>query len=773
MAPNGTASNPGTLAAPTTLEGAQLLIRNAARSGPGVLRVLLRGGVYQRTSATFSLGATDSGSQANPVEYVAYPNETPRLVGGVSLDPKNLRLVDSTDPNWARLDATAQSKIYAADLSSVRSYLGSFSSRIDGSSEINHAMEVFANGVPLSLAQYPKAVDPESVNLTPQATLRVTGSITPDATGDYAYKGTDALGRPYYQLAKGGDLWSIAGSATGADWYLSNRRDLGGTGTSASWGTFESFAGPVGRFDPTSGRALGSAFLSRADGSNAMPGFMLIQGTNGSTQIQVSNSRMGRWRASEAMYYGTGYYAWSASHCALSSLDSASGTIHLASTPTYGLRGGQPFYVYNLLEELTDPGDYFIDRVNARLYLRPVGDAVPGEILLSTLQAPIVTMRSVAYVSWKGIVFESAQNNLVDAQACTNVTFANCLFRNAGGWGLLLSGASNLVEACELTQLGKGGVWVCGGDRHTLTSSGTVIENSRIHHYGRLFWSYQPGINIDSITKPSYSDDCSGITVQHNEIHHAPHQAMLFQGNNHTIRYNHIHHVCQWVNDAGALYSQRDWGSQGNLVQYNLIRHSGGPFGVYVLGIYLDSGGSGVTIEGNILYKSGAALALQHNGGRDVKIRYNVMSGYWFGAVTVNYGTTMVNNVAGSSLNLLEKLNHFNYQAAPWSTAYPTVAAIPNDWTLIQGSHWLEPENCIFYGNLFQGSSADAIRQENVFPGLAPPLTWFTQVSNNLSQVDPLFMDPVNLDFRLKPESPMYSIPGFPGIDASKIGVQP
>jgi hypothetical protein len=38
--------------------------------------------------------------------------------------------------------------------------------------------------------------------------------------------------------------------------------------------------------------------------------------------------------------------------------------------------------------------------------------------------------------------------------------------------------------------------------------------------------------------------------------------------------------------------------------------------------------------------------------------------------------------------------------------------------------------------------------------------------------VDPLFTDPANLDFSLKPSSPMFTIPGFPGIDATQFGIQ-
>ena len=375
-------------------------------------------------------------------------------------------------------------------------------------------------------------------------------------------------------------------------------------------------------------------------------------------------------------------------------------------------------------------------------------------------------MTGCQYVTWRGVSFEAGKDRLATASSCSNVAFRNCQFRNAGGYGLILGGSSNLVEACDFRQLGQGGVSVSGGSRTTLTASGTVVENCEIQRYGRLFWTYQPGVNIDS--------NSMGITVQHNEIHHSPHAAILFGGNGNTIQYNHIHDATQWANDSGVIYTTgRDWGMQGNVIQYNLIRNCGGPLGVFLSGIYIDGVGSGVKINGNILYKVAPQFAIQHNGGRDVQTQYNVMAGHWYGVDISNVAFEVVNHTSGSSWDLLGKLIAMNYQSGVWATAYPNVAAIPNSWTTLQGSHWLEPEGSSCYGNLQFGSAGTVYVQHNSNTALAAPTSWFSQVGSNLSGVDPLFTDPSKLDFSLQPGSPMFNVPGFPGIDTSKIGIQP
>jgi hypothetical protein len=84
-----------------------------------------------------------------------------------------------------------------------------------------------------------------------------------------------------------------------------------------------------------------------------------------------------------------------------------------------------------------------------------------------------------------------------------------------------------------------------GGDRKTLTPGGNVADNNHIHHYGRWNRMYRNGIAIDGV----------GNRAAHNLIHHAPHIAISFGGNDHVLEFNEIHHVCEESNDAGAMYA--------------------------------------------------------------------------------------------------------------------------------------------------------------------------------------------------------------------------
>ena len=110
VATDGRDANPGTFAKPfATLERARDEVRRVKDKAldEGRVTVYVRGGKYLRRK-TFELTERDSGREAAPIIYRAYPGEQVHLIGGHVLKPESFTPVTANDPAWKRLDAAAQ-----------------------------------------------------------------------------------------------------------------------------------------------------------------------------------------------------------------------------------------------------------------------------------------------------------------------------------------------------------------------------------------------------------------------------------------------------------------------------------------------------------------------------------------------------------------------------------------------------------------------------------------------------------------------------------------
>ena len=112
-----------------------------------------------------------------------------------------------------------------------------------------------------------------------------------------------------------------------------------------------------------------------------------------------------------------------------------------------------------------------------------------------------------------------------------------------------------------------------------------------------------------------------GQRASHNLIHDHPHCAILFNGNDHLVEFNEIHHIALETGDVGAIYTGRDYTYRGNRIRYNFIHDTGG-VGMGSMGVYMDDCVSGTEIFGNPFYKVQRAAFL--GGGRDHQVRNNI-----------------------------------------------------------------------------------------------------------------------------------------------------
>jgi len=278
-----------------------------------------------------------------------------------------------------------------------------------------------------------------------------------------------------------------------------------------------------------------------------------VRGTKGDLigKFHYDGDRPSRWvDEADPWMHGYWFWDWSDQRQRVESIDPTARVIAVEPPyNNYGYRVGQWFYAYNLLCELNCPGEFYVDRQAGILYFWPPAPLDGVEVAVSVADT-LVSLQGADHVRLKGLTFECSRGTALTISASSGVHVDRCSVRNVGGWATRVEGGAEvIVAACEIEATGSGGVYLSGGDRPSLTPAGHVVEDCHIHHYGRVNRMYQPAVQIVGV----------GQRVSHNHIHDAPHMAVQFAGNDHVIEFNDVHHVCLESNDAGAVYSGRDW----------------------------------------------------------------------------------------------------------------------------------------------------------------------------------------------------------------------
>lgn len=761
-------NNDGTAAQPfATLERARDAVRALKQGGlpAGGVVVWLRGGVYAR-SATFSLGNDDSGEVDQPVVYRGFPGETVRLTGGRTLDPGAFTPVTSSSPLFAQLEPAAQGKVQQIDLKAqgVTDY-GTLVERGFGIKAKAAALELSFNGQSMTLARWPDADAHDPAATFSDATVTIYGSAQPDVSGTYvksgtqdgvnAYTRTGLVGGKQYHLHR--HTWTYQGSQYTAWFITTTASGYPGAGD-AFWSHYDE---NFGAFNPAQG---GSGLLTPNKPGAIVHGFVTITEGLSDTQFKYFGTRPDRWKSGDIWLHGYWKYAWADRHVPLGSLDTASKTITLVNKPGYGIATGQPFYAENLPEEITTPGEWVVDRASGLLYFWPPAPLAGAEIVVSLLETPLIELKGASHVVLQDLVLEAGRGELIKIEGGAHNRVTGCTLRNAGTRGATISGDDNGIERSEISGSGDGGVSLSGGTRASLTAAANFVRNCTIHHFGRWSWTYHPAVSVSGV----------GQQVTHNVLSEAPHSAIIFNGNEHLFAFNEIHHVCRYSSDAGAIYTGRDWGYRGNRIEHNFIHHISSNFEGYgVHGIYLDDCVSGIRVFGNVLYQI-SDNAVMHGGGRDNLIENNVMARCGRALYSDSRGLTAINNTPGDSWNLLERLraDGIQYKQPPWSTAYPKLALVPNDWSVISDPTklWRYPQGCVFSRNAAFANTT--FKKEGNYGGTGT-FDKFAELKDNIEDQDLHFVDEAKLDLTLRSTSPALAIPGFAPIPFASIGIEP
>jgi len=465
-------------------------------------------------------------------------------------------------------------------------------------------------------------------------------------------------------------------------------------------------------------------------------------------RFKVDDARIARWaKAPDIRGYGYWFHLWSAERIGVAKVDVKKGEIVLAKKHHYGLKSGRPYIVENLLEELDAPGEWYLDRRSGVLYFwPPAGSRLKsGDACISVLEGPLIRMRGTSHVAFSGILFEAGCGDGVVIEKGEKCVLMACTVRNFGKNGVVIKGGKkHRVAACEITAVGSAGVTLDGGNRKTLEPAGHEVVDCNIHHYARLNRTYQPAVRLQGV----------GSRVAHNHLHHAPHVAVLYSGNDHRLEYNDVHHVCRETDDAGAFYIGRNWTTRGHLVLHNHFHEIGntklGALGAHH--VYLDDCASGVTIRGNFFEKGNRVILI--GGGRDNVVENNLFIAPQKGIHVDDRGLRWKDKIKdGGSWGIYRRLRSVPYDKPPYSTRYPGMANILENTPHAPLGNRIERN--IFAGGIPYGFT---LKDKSVL-----------KLKDNWTEGEPGFVDAEKGDYRLRPDAPARKT-GFQKIPFDKIG---
>lgn len=473
--------------------------------------------------------------------------------------------------------------------------------------------------------------------------------------------------------------------------------------------------------------------------------------------------RIGSWEdLNEVWMMGYWKYDWADASTLIGSFEEETGILSPKFVSSYGTKEGAPYYFFNVLEELTTEGEWYLDRNRGLLCLFAPESFGEAQIDISlTLEA--IINADADYLTFDGFTIKGTRGDAVIIKGDGNKV-QNCLIKNVAGNALYMKGSDNLAYNNEITHTGKGGIILDGGDREELTPGNSKAENNYIHDWSEIYLTYQPAVTLYGV----------GNICSHNEMVNSPHEAVTWAGNNHIIEYNLIHDVCLLSDDAGAIYSGRRWDWYGTVIRYNAIYNLGSN-GHTPDGIYLDDALSGHEVYGNILVNI-PKLGIHLGGGRDLEVWGNIIINA--GEHPISYDSRAregalengwFNHSSKKDGDMWQNLYNSPWQSDIWQEAFPQYKSYIEDFEKSEEAGFVpNPGNSNVRDNLIFDKAKS-------IGNISEAAQKFSNISGNalysLGKLGDIFTDAENGDYSIKDiEALNKALPGFEEIPLDEIG---
>ena len=471
------------------------------------------------------------------------------------------------------------------------------------------------------------------------------------------------------------------------------------------------------------------------------------------------------------------FHSWNASRVLISELDEEEKVVIFSGPFGRRLGGSHRYYIENVLEGLDQPGEWYLDRHTGQLYYWPDGDLEDAQIRAPVLnelvrfEGDLENKNYIQYINILGLTFCEGDYNLpkegiptirdvgdiwfpaaITMKGVSDCVFEDNTIRNTGTYALDLIGDGNHITGNTIYDTGSGGIITRSYGKHR-----NVITRNHIHHCGSVFHS-AVGINIDD----------GGGLIANNLIHDISHSeiytrysgsgsAIAYEQERHRrnqeqgliIEYNEIHDVMQVVSDGGGIFVRDDYVLIRNNLIYSIFPHSD------AYAIYLGCETRNCLVENNVVYDVGVFGQYVWRDNKNNTIFNNI----YVGATTpVAFINPTDQTHRSDQIRFLRNIVYFSTPSAnlydfPWFGGDERSLPMESDYNIIYHTE----------GKELRISGYEGVETFEDWKQLG--------LDTHSIIADPLFVDPENHDYSLRPDSPALKM-GFKPIDLSRVGLR-
>ncbi len=318
-------------------------------------------------------------------------------------------------------------------------------------------------------------------------------------------------------------------------------------------------------------------------------------------KLQYTSDVISNWthNTSDIWFIGFWRFDWAAEWTPVD-IDKDNKIISIKKTLHYGAREAgitRNLKVYNVYEEIDEPGEFYVDYTNNKMYFYPVdGMNADSKMTVTNVNFDLVRMNNVSNVSLVGLEITGSRQRALSLSNCVNVAVDGCDIHMFGTDAITISGDNSRntgIKNSELYHFGTSGVTLGGGVESSITPAGNYVTNCGIHDFSTRKEVYGAAVYLDGV----------GNIVNHNDFYNSQHHVISFHGIDNVIEYNDFHEVCRNAADMGAIYTGRDITDQEMTIRYNHFYNVGSSIAsqFYPCCIFTDDGSSNMDVYNNVL----------------------------------------------------------------------------------------------------------------------------------------------------------------------------